>query len=405
MKPICWKILAGVLLVLLLAIPAWALKAVAPGTVNYAEGEAKLENQPLDKDSIGSVDLRPGQALNTGAEGKTEVLLGPGQIFRLGDNSSVQMIANNPPEVELTKGQATVQILPNRTGAVLVREAGSTTRLEKSGLYFFDADSAKVFVYKGEAEVQSGVQTVKLKSGRALDLNPSGNLKVSKFDKKELERNELVQFSGLRSEYLAEANAETAHAYYVNSGGWYGPGWYWSPAFWAYTWVPGGDYFCDPFGWCFYSPMYSLSSPFLFTGFFGDFGPGCFGHTHRGRARLPGSFTGLVRPGTNATSAGAPSAMAGNTGTAGGTRGVATPSVFNHSGFNRGTIGAGGSSGRSVSGGAISGGRVSGAPAGRGASGTPAGGGISGAHGPSGGGSMGGHAGGGFGGMIGGGRR
>ena len=82
MKPLCWKTLLGVLLVLLLTAPAWALKAVAPGTVNYAEGQAKLENIPLDQDSIGAVDLRPGQELNTGAEGKTEVLLGAGQIFR-----------------------------------------------------------------------------------------------------------------------------------------------------------------------------------------------------------------------------------------------------------------------------------------------------------------------------------
>ena len=408
MKRLFWKTLIGVLLVLLLTAPAWALKAVAPGTLNYAEGEARLENQPLDKDSIGSVDLRPGQVLNTGTEGKTEVLLGPGQIFRLGDNSSARMISNHPPELELTQGEAIVQVLPNRTGAVLVREAGATARLEKAGLYFFDADRARVFVYKGEAEVQSGNQTVTVKSGRAVELNQNGNLKATKFDKKELERNELVQFSGLRSEYLAEANADAAHRYYRNSAGWYGPGWYWSPAFWTYTYVPGGDYFCDPFGWCFYSPMWALNSPFLYTGFFGDFGVGCFGHTHIGRERLPISFTALPRPGATGASA-PPPAMAGNAGTlrgtTGGTSGATQGAVINHSGFNRGTIGSGGlrgGGGVSSSGGSVSGGALSGAHA----AGGPVSSGSSGAHAPAGGGSVGGAHGGGFGGgALGGGHR
>ncbi len=387
MKPFWWKTLIAVLLVLLLTAPAWALKAVAPGTVNYAEGQAKLENQPLDKDSIGSVDLRPGQALNTGAEGKTEVLLGPGAIFRLGDSSSAGMISDNPPQLELTKGQATVQLLPNRTSAVLIREAGATARLEKDGLYFFDADLQKIFVYKGQAEVQAGNQTVTLKSGRALDLNQIGHLKAAKFDKKELEKDELVQFSGLRSEYLAEANTDAAYGYYTNSAGWYGPGWYWSPAFWTYTWVPGGDYYCDAFGWCFYSPFFVVNSPFLYTGFFIDCGPRSFGHTHKGRDRLPGSFTGLLRPGATGATAGTPPSMAGNAGTLvnrGGGLATSTGTAFNHSGFNRGTIGGAG-------GGGVSGGALSGAHAG---------GGVSGAHSAPGSGSVGGgaHTGGGFGG-------
>ena len=370
MKPFGWKTLIGVLLVLLLAIPAWALKAVAPGTVNYAEGEATLENQPLDKDSIGAVDLRPGQVLNTGAEGKTEVLLGPGQIFRLGDHSEARMISEHPAEVELTAGQATVQLLPNRTGAVLIREAGAAARLEKAGLYFFDAEHAKVFVYKGEAEVQAGNQTVTIKSGRVLDLNQGEKLRASKFDKKELEKNELVQFSGLRSEYLAEASTDAAYGYSNNSAGWYGPGWYWSPAFWTYTYIPGGDYYCDPFGWCFYSPFWVAGSPFLYSGYFNDCGVGSFGHTHKGPDRLPGSFAKFNQSGAPGSSPG-PAAMAGNAGAFAGST-TAPSSAFNHSGFNRGNVGGG-------------------APGGGGArgafSGAHAGGGFSGAHAaPSGGG-------------------
>jgi hypothetical protein len=48
-----------------------------PGTINYVEGQASVDGQPLSPNSVGSAELEKGQVLTTQA-GKVEVLLTPG---------------------------------------------------------------------------------------------------------------------------------------------------------------------------------------------------------------------------------------------------------------------------------------------------------------------------------------
>ena len=69
----------------------------------------------------------------------------------------------------------------------------------KEGLYGFDADNGAVRVFKGEALVQSGDQSVKVKGSRELDLNAGGKLKPRKFDKDSYQQSDLYRFSNLRS--------------------------------------------------------------------------------------------------------------------------------------------------------------------------------------------------------------
>src|ERR1700730_12851553 len=81
-----------------------------PGTVNYVEGQAFIDNQPLSANSVGSVQLQAGQSVNTQA-GKVEVLLVPGTFLRVADNSAVKMsnagLANTEDEID--KGRAMVE--------------------------------------------------------------------------------------------------------------------------------------------------------------------------------------------------------------------------------------------------------------------------------------------------------
>src|SRR5579863_9467540 len=86
-------------------------------------------------------------------------------------------------------------------------------------------------------------------------------VKAQKFDKKELEAEDLYRWTSLRSSYLAEANADAAPAYSMGFG-WFGDGWYWDPWFDAYTYLPGDGIFYSPFGWGFYSPWCVYSVPF-----------------------------------------------------------------------------------------------------------------------------------------------
>jgi hypothetical protein len=361
-----------------------------PGTLNYVQGEASVGNQTVSQDSIGSVQLQPGQSLST-ENGKAEVLLTPGAFLRVGDNSAVQMGFESPTDTaaEITRGQAAVELVTaNKHTVLTLGMQNTTTRLVKKGLYEFDANTGQVYTYKGQADVQVGDKIVKVKGGHVLDLNDNPKLKTKDFDKKAFEESDLIQFSGLRSEYLAEANANAARDFYAGGAGWYGPGWYWDPDFWAYTWIPADEYAYDAYGWGFYSPWWVDYDPFFFGGFYGDFGFGSFGHHRFGRHRLPERFEGglAARERGHALGGHAP-AMAGRIGTGGAFNHGATAFnggalAINHGGmssapaFNRGNIGhMGGFHGGGVSAGGFHGGMGGGGFHGGGFGGGHAGGG------------------------------
>lgn len=275
---------SGFLLAAVLIAPAWAVDTALPGTLNYIEGQAAVGNQSLNSQSIGSVELQPGQTLTTGI-GKAEILLTPGVFLRVGDNSAVKMVSSNltNTQADVTKGQATVEVAEvHPYNHLQVGENGVSTQMLKDGLYAFDADHNQVSVLKGEALVQDNDRSVKVKGGHELNLNQTGQLKTVKFDKKAFETSDLYRFSDLRSEYLAEANVDMARQYYAGGSGWYGPGWYWDPWFWSYTWIPGGGMFYSPFGWGYYSPWLVGYAPYYGYGLYGGYG--YYGRYYAGRA-------------------------------------------------------------------------------------------------------------------------
>jgi len=245
---------------------AFAANTAVPGTLNYVEGQASIGNQALSSKSVGATELQPGQVLSTD-NGKAEVLLTPGVFLRLDDNTVAKMISPSltNTQIGLEKGRAMIEVDEIHRGNDLqVKQGDATTRLMKTGLYQFDANTDKVAVYKGEAQVLDNDKKVKVKGGHELALNDP-SLKTHKFDKDEFKQDELYKWSNLRSSYLAEANADQAR-YVVNNWygnpGWFGSGWYWNPYFAAYTFIPGGGMFYNPFGWGYYSPLYVYSAPY-----------------------------------------------------------------------------------------------------------------------------------------------
>ena len=260
------KAIGPFILAATLSVPAWAANAALPGTLNYVEGQASAGDQSLSAQSIGSVNLQPGEKLDTG-NGKAEILLTPGVFLRIGQNSTAQMVSSSltNTEARLDQGQALVEVADiHKDNLLRIASDGATTQLLKDGLYRFDADHGQVQVFKGKALVQDGDQSVKVKGGREVDLN-SEVVKARKFDKASYEQTDLYRFSNLRSQYLAEANANAARIYYAGGPGWYGPGWYWDPFFASYTWIPGAGVWYSPFGWGFYSPAF-YAAPIYYRG-------------------------------------------------------------------------------------------------------------------------------------------
>lgn len=279
-----WKLPSGFLLAAMLSSPLWGSIPPQPGVVNYIEGQAAINGQPVTQNSVGSTAMAPGQTLAT-QNGRAEVLLTPGVFLRIDSNSAIQMVSPGIADtvVALQKGRAMVDAADvHKANNIRVTMNGFSTQLQKAGLYEFDADHNTVRVFDGKAVVNAPDKQVELSGSHQLTLAPGAKLKAQKFDKKEF-NDGFYRWASLRSSYLAEANVDAARRYAGGSGWapsmWYGAGWYWDPWYTAYTWIPGDGIFYDPFGWGFYSPWMAFGAPYPYLGF-GYYGGGYYGGYH-----------------------------------------------------------------------------------------------------------------------------
>lgn len=298
------KIASGLFLAAVLCVPAWGTvdqpTTAYPGTLNYVDGQASIGSQTVDSKSIGTARLAAGQTIST-AQGKAEVLLTPGVFLRLGDSSEVTMVSPNLIDTELAvdKGEATVEVEDIHPENRLILDLGNTsTLLQKRGFYDFDVDQGIVRVFSGQAMVQAEDRQIKVKGSHQLFIN-ADKLKPRGFYKKQVE-GDLYSWSNLRSQYLAEANADMAPTYGYGPG-WFGAGWYWDPWMDFYTFIPGGGMYYSPFGWGFYPPFGIYGVGFGgYGGFgygYGDYGYG--GGYYGGRPGFGHGFGGQRNLGTH----------------------------------------------------------------------------------------------------------
>ena len=254
----CKTGLAAIATLGLLALPVVAANSPMPGTLNYIEGQVSLNGRTITAPSQARLD--PNGVLET-SQGRVEMLLTPGVFLRLGDNSSVRMVSPSltNTQVQLLHGEALVEVAQlYKENDLRVAMDGTSTTLEKPGLYAFNADQQTVRVFDGRAAVFSGDQKVELKKGHEVTL--SGPLKAQSFDRKK-SQDSLYAWSNLRSEYEAQASMGAARTVVVGGPGWYGPGWYWNPWWSMYGYVPGAGLIYSPFGWPFYSPVVVYRAP------------------------------------------------------------------------------------------------------------------------------------------------
>jgi FecR protein len=266
------------------------------GAINYIEGQASLDGQPLSAKQVGQAIVGSGEVLST-ADGKAEMLLTPGVFLRLDSNSAVKMVSPTlmKTTVELLQGKAMVEAdQVEKENHISVIDHGSDTWLEKHGIYEFNATNPMVAVYEGKAQVMENDRTKDLGRGKEVALVQNANLKTKDFDRKN--EDDLYAWSKLRSEYVSEANMASAQTIVLNNPGWwYGTGWYWNPWFDSWAFVPGGGFLYSPFGFGFYSPVYwGAYAPFYYRPGFGFYGRPGFHAV--GRGPLAVGRVGAVAP-------------------------------------------------------------------------------------------------------------
>jgi hypothetical protein len=244
-------------LLIMMGLSLAAYGAVArPGTINYTEGQVTLDGRTIGAKTLGSAELSPGSVLQT-TQGKAEMLLTPGVFLRLGDQSAVRMVSPSLTDtrVELVRGRALLEVdLLEHENRLQILDRGTDVRIEKKGIYAFDADRPEVAVYDGKATVQVDDKKVDVGKGKALPLDPPA-LKPQKFDRNQTD--DLYAWSKLRSQYLADANASSAQTVIVSNPSWWGgTGWYWNPWYNTWAFVPATGYLYNPWGFGFFSPAY-----------------------------------------------------------------------------------------------------------------------------------------------------
>lgn len=250
------------------------------GVVQYVEGQAYLDGQPVQLQFGHFPDIKQDQEFRT-EQGRAEILLTPGVFLRLGENSAIRMLSNGLTDtrVEVLRGSAIVECdqIPKDNSITLVYKDNSIA-LSKHGLYRVDTEPARVQVYEGEALVRRDSGELTLKSGRQTDLG--NTLLAQNFDKNS--GDELYRWANRRASYVAQANVSSASSfssggYGYGGGGWgYGGysntaflgGWSWNPMFGMFTVVPLSGMFFSPFGYPFWSPYTVYNAP-LYSGYSG----------------------------------------------------------------------------------------------------------------------------------------
>jgi hypothetical protein len=251
-------VLALCLLILALGVfPASAQPVISAksGTVSYHEGAVLIGDKALEDSLTKFEDVKENAILRT-QEGRAEVLLTPGVILRVGENSSFKMITNRliDTRLELLSGSATIEadeIAKDTSVTVVCKDATAT--ILKTGFYRFDAEPARIKVFAGAAQVQMGGQTVQVPGGKTATL--SGTVaSIEKFDAADTDS--LDRWSRRRNELLAMANVSAAKSLRDNGTTLSSGMWRWNPYFGMMTFIPASGRLCNPYwGSCFWSPV------------------------------------------------------------------------------------------------------------------------------------------------------
>jgi hypothetical protein len=204
--------------------------------VNYFEGSVLVDGEALEHKFGRFDEIKPGSELRTNA-GRAEILLTPGVILRVDENSTIRMVSNKLADtrLEFIGGAAILDSRKAAPGApVLIAYKGFQMRFAKSGRYRFDSESAQLQVAVGEADVQLRDKSVVAKEGQVvafaapLAARPAVDGYATGLDRWDNDRSASISAdnqSAADSDNLSSALNDPQNAAGADGGG-YGSGYY-----------------------------------------------------------------------------------------------------------------------------------------------------------------------------------
>src|SRR5262252_7619893 len=165
------------------------------GVVHFFEGAVYLGDQPLESHLGKFPTLPQGGELRT-EKGRAEVLLTPGVFLRVGEKTTIRMIANqlSDTRVELVSGSAVIDSAEPASGTSvkLVYKNWSVHFLEQ-GVYRINSDPPHLWVFNGKAEISGGNQADGVLLGRGMDVAIAPQLAPSQSPDRDHPRDGLSQ--------------------------------------------------------------------------------------------------------------------------------------------------------------------------------------------------------------------
>jgi hypothetical protein len=248
--------------------PALAQSVISThsGVVYFFDGAVYVGDQRLEQRFGRFPDIGEGRELRT-EQGRAEVLLTPGVILRIGDNSVIRMVSSkfSDTRVELLVGSAILEANePAPDTAVLLIHKTWQVRLPQEGVYRIDSQPPQVSVFKGAIEVSTdggaeaatvhGGQIVPLASVLAPEQAPS------------VAGDEFKNWAMSRSQAISSDNAVAAEITddpnaIENSAGAIG-----GLSYFPLTGIPGVA-ITNPYGVSFWSPFQSTLSSIYFPSY------------------------------------------------------------------------------------------------------------------------------------------
>lgn len=305
------------------AVPAQAQSrdsrfiSATAGGVNYVSGKVAFRRAGETRWVMLSAndDLKTGDVLKTGDNGRAEVLLNPGSYLRVGANAEFELVDASLDDLQigLKSGSAVVEA----TGyndmdlSISVETPQTLARIVRSGIYRFDVRAGgvtEVSIQKGRAYV--GHPEVLYKGGKVVRVGAGGAPEVAKYEKKDRDRDELDLWSRERGRELAKMNEKLsrrqANALLASSSLDMFPSrfsaggvWYYNARFGCYTFLPFGGYgyWRSPYGHYYGNQLHMP---------FGAYGNSCYGcnRTYRGGGAVVTNSGGTPNAGPSSPSAG-----------------------------------------------------------------------------------------------------
>jgi hypothetical protein len=141
--------------------------------VHYFEGDVSIAGTPLQPQFGRFPEIAEGAELRT-TEGRAEVLLGPGVILRVAEDSTVKMLSSSLADarLEMLSGTAILDSKDPLPGnSLMMHYKEWELRVPKQGVYRIDSNPEQLRVYFGEVEVRAGQDApVIAKAGQTLPL-------------------------------------------------------------------------------------------------------------------------------------------------------------------------------------------------------------------------------------------